>query len=547
MDKSTSPLADCKDVDALAGLFGKSYKELSKLIYRKQGLYREFVVPKKNGGERVISTPIKELKAIQLKLKDMLESYYEPRNIVHGFVTKRSVLTNATPHAGKRFVLNLDVKEFFPSINFGRIRSLFISKPFNFNEHVATVIAQICCFGNKLPAGAPTSPLLSNMIAFRLDRELKELASLNRCTVTRYADDITFSFTCSKERLPKDILVFENDELKVGSVLLNIFKNNGFSINFDKLRIQSRDQKQVVTGLVVNEFPNIDRKFISKTKAMIHVLGKFGAVNAQSEHLKKFRKKYIPNKGNLLINKNNGDYFIKVVKGRLNYIQMVKGSASNAYRQLAYKFTCALGVPNDDYKLSLFDLATRSVFVLENAETPSQGTCFRLNGCGIVTNHHVIPNVSLHTGVNRNNCEVTDTSGNTKYPCITFVKSSALLDIAILDPNLHAQTMPPALEPNLDFDYSVGSSVVAYGFPNHSRGDSITRLDLKITGKRQFNNQIRIKVNQNFRHGFSGGVVLDKNSKVIGLVSNGNAILAGTTLESSFIPITEVVNYCKSG
>ena len=546
MEKSAFPLSKCPDVESLAHILGTNYKDLSRIIYRRHGRYRDFAIPKKNGGERVISSPTKELKAIQIKLKDMLEVYYQPRSIAHGFISDKSIVSNATPHSGKKYVLNIDLKDFFPSINFGRLRTLLLSKPFIFKPQVASVVAQICCNNNQLPAGAPTSPLISNMIAFRLDGQLKELAAVNRCSVTRYADDISFSFTCNKERLPIDIVYFEDDEVKLGSILLNIIKSNGFSINFDKLRIQSRSQKQVVTGLVVNRFPNVDKNFISKTRAMIHALNKFGAVKAQTEHLKKYRKKYIPNKGIAIVKKADGDYFVKVVKGRLNYIKMVKGSASSVFRHLAYNFTCALGIPNEDYKLSLFELAARSVFVLENAERPAQGTCFHLKGCGLITNHHVIPNVNSQVGVKDYNCEITDTSGGTRYPCVSFVKSSEQLDIAIIDPDLHASTMPSPLEPNLDYSYSVGAPVIAFGFPNHSRGDSITRLDLIITGKRQFNNQIRIKVDKNFRHGFSGGVVLDKDAKVIGLVSNGNAIFSESNLESSFIPITEVVKYSEA-
>ena len=131
-------------------------------------------------------------------------------------------------------------------------------------------------------------------------------------------------------------------------------------------------------------------------------------------------------------------------QGRLNYLRMVKGEASGVYRSLAYAFTNALGIPNEFYKGSLFDIAAKSVFVLDNADNQSQGTCFHLADIGIVTNHHVVPNVSSLTGITPNNCEISNTTGVEKYRCVKFLKSSEELDIAIIDPDLHALTMPKA-------------------------------------------------------------------------------------------------------
>lgn len=542
MNQNPRPLGECKDAESLAGLLGKSYQDLSKLIYGKKPLYREFSLAKKGGGQRTIFAPIKELRVIQLALKNLLQEYYHPRVIAHGFINERNIVSNASPHVSKKFVMNVDLEGFFPSINFGRVRSLFLSDAFGFTETVATIIAQICCYKNSLPAGAPTSPVISNMIAFRLDGDLRKLASTYRCTVTRYVDDITLSFNVSRKKLPEDIVFYKDNEFHIGRTIVSVIEGNGFKINEKKFRVQGFNQKQTVTGLVVNDFVNVDGKFISKTRAMIHALNKFGASNAQVEHLKLYKKKYIPEKAKLSMSKSGGDYFIKIIKGRLNYIKMVKGASSCLYRSLVYKFTCAVGNPDEYYKGSVIDAAARAVFVLEDYTGLTQGSCFNLSGIGLVTNQHVIPNVDIHTGINGNNCIVCNYLGDKLYPLITFIKSSAELDIAFISTGVHSKSIPE-LEANENFDYSVGSSVYALGYPNHAHGDNITRLNLKIIDRRDTPNDVRIKVDKNFAHGFSGGVVLDENAKVIGLVSNGNAAGSNTSFESSFIPITEVIRY----
>ena len=112
---------------------------------------------------------------------------------VHGFVKNKSVLSNAKQHLKKKYILNLDLKNFYGSINFGRVRGLFMSKPFNMGDRAATIIAQICCDNDSLPQGACTSPIISNFIMSRLDKELIQFAKNTHTTYTRYADDMLIS------------------------------------------------------------------------------------------------------------------------------------------------------------------------------------------------------------------------------------------------------------------------------------------------------------------------------------------------------------------
>lgn len=186
------PLETARDV---ADFFDVSLNRLIHGLYRAPGSsrYCEFEIPKRTGGMRKISAPHGLMRELQTALQPKLQQIYEGHPSAHGFIPARSVVTNATPHAGRHWVLNVDLADFFPSINFGRIRGLFMAPPFSMGPKAAAVMAQICIHGNGLPQGAPTSPVLSNFIAAALDRRLTRLAREHKCDYTRYADDLTFS------------------------------------------------------------------------------------------------------------------------------------------------------------------------------------------------------------------------------------------------------------------------------------------------------------------------------------------------------------------
>ena len=158
----------------LAGILGVKTKTISFPLYKlpESEKYRSFEIPKRNGGKRVINAPKPRLKMLQRRLADTLyrcitEIYGNPpRNLLsHGFLRSRSIFTNASVHKNRRYVLNLDLEDFFPSLNFGRVRGFFLKdKRFELNEKVATVIAQIACHKNELPQGSPCSPIISNLL-----------------------------------------------------------------------------------------------------------------------------------------------------------------------------------------------------------------------------------------------------------------------------------------------------------------------------------------------------------------------------------------------
>jgi RNA-directed DNA polymerase len=192
MTVQVNPIAGLRTREEVAALLGASTKRLIYLLYGRpeEKRYYEFRIPKRRGGERAILAPQMELKILQKRLAELLKKVYKPRNVVHGFTGGRSIVSNASCHVGRRFVLNVDIKDFFPSIHFGRVRGLFTCQAIGAEGLAATVLTQICCHRGALPAGAPTSPIISNMVCARLDRELVELAKKYKCYYSRYVDDL---------------------------------------------------------------------------------------------------------------------------------------------------------------------------------------------------------------------------------------------------------------------------------------------------------------------------------------------------------------------
>jgi RNA-directed DNA polymerase len=312
----------------VARLLGVSYGRLVYHLYiiTESARYKTFEIPKKSGGMRQISTPVTALKIIQWKLNQVLQAVYEPKPSAHGFVQGKNIVTNAQAHANKRHVLNLDLKDFFPSINFGRVRGMFMATPYGFNPDVATVLAQICCHNNQLPQGAPTSPVITNMLCAKIDSQLQRLAKECKATYTRYADDITFSTTLPKFPEALASLVTEGEEQRVilSEALLLIINENGFQVNQQKVRLQNRNNHQEVTGLTTNKFPNVDRRFIRQVRAMLHAWAKFGLEAAQKEYHEKYGTK-------ARLSAKGTPTFEQVLRGKIEFIGMVKGKEDKIY------------------------------------------------------------------------------------------------------------------------------------------------------------------------------------------------------------------------
>ena len=172
---SIEKLKKATSLGEFAALVGYKPKSLSYILYgiQDQDKYMEFQIPKRNGGQRIIKAPEERLKRLQRRLADILDKCFEESDVLskhkkslsHGFRHNHSIVTNALNHRNKRYVFNIDLEDFFPSINFGRVYGFFIKNThFELDKKIATIIAQIACHNNELPQGGPCSPIISNFI-----------------------------------------------------------------------------------------------------------------------------------------------------------------------------------------------------------------------------------------------------------------------------------------------------------------------------------------------------------------------------------------------
>lgn len=293
MEKSKNSLLyslkKAESLNDLAKILSMPLQALTYILYAsyktKTSNYTQFEIPKKNGGTRKINAPVTALKKVQKKLASILQNCLEQLytieghrthgkekeivSISHGFMRGKSIISNATPHRKKRFVLNIDIENFFESFHYGRIYGFFTkNKHFKLNEIVARAISNIVCYQGKLPQGAPTSPVISNLISGPLDIRLTSLAKKYKLYYTRYADDLSFSSSITE--FPSNIAKVVDNEVIVGSSLKKIVEKQGFKINNKKTRLQYKNSRQEVTGLVVNEKINIRKEYRDKARILWH-------------------------------------------------------------------------------------------------------------------------------------------------------------------------------------------------------------------------------------------------------------------------------------
>lgn len=240
--------------------------------------YTRFAIPKKAGGERIISAPLPRLKAAQSTIAGWL-SAVPLHPAAHGFVPGRSIVTNATPHVGCAVVVNFDLEDFFPSIDWIRVRGIF--EQLGYGRPIATVLALLCTEAEvetleidgkrwfvqtstrRLPQGSPASPVLTNLLCRRLDARLAGLASRLQFTYTRYADDLTFSLRPGGEIQNLHRLLY---------ALPRIVVDENLRLHPKKTRIMHRGRRQEVTGLVVNQRVSVPREQLHRYRAVVHQL-----------------------------------------------------------------------------------------------------------------------------------------------------------------------------------------------------------------------------------------------------------------------------------
>lgn len=229
--------------------------------------YHVFQIPKKSGGVRIIEAPSDELKKIQLWIKENILDKFNPSIYAKGFKKGVSIYDNALPHVGKALVINIDLKDFFPSIKYSDVYKIF--KYIGYTDGVSKLLTKLCTNSkNVLPQGSPASPALSNLVSLKLDKRLSRLAESIGADYTRYADDITFSGSVSIG--------------KYTDVIRKIISEENYEVNEDKFRLQYAYQRQEVTGLIVNNKISVPEKLITEIENAIYYCNKYGVVNHMS-------------------------------------------------------------------------------------------------------------------------------------------------------------------------------------------------------------------------------------------------------------------------
>jgi retron-type reverse transcriptase len=366
-DAVASGLSKLQTAEDAAFFFGLKIGQLTWRLYRSKpsDRYTVFEIPKRSGGVRQISAPRRAMRDLHEKILPELTAAYRPHPNAHGFIAGRNVVTNAEVHAGQRWVFNVDLEGFFPTINFGRVRGLFMAPPFNMGQKAATLFAQACTYENGLPQGACTSPVLSNLIASELDRRLTRLARIRKLRYSRYADDITFSG--DQLVFPPDVAFYEagatKDRIQVGDALRREIEAAGFTINEGKVRMQYRGVRQTVTGLTVNTRANVERSRIRKLRAMLHAWEKFGADAAGREYFGKYAPRSIRGQW-----ANPAGRFREVVYGQLAYVKMVRGAEDPVFLNLAAKLIAVDPEPSRFVRQMVFKADDYDVFISHASE-----------------------------------------------------------------------------------------------------------------------------------------------------------------------------------
>jgi retron-type reverse transcriptase len=326
-----NPLHKLSSLDSLCTLLDVQQGQLLYICYRRlpQDKYTSFEIPKKRGGVRRIDAPKKGLGLIQKRLATLLSEQLSFKSCVKGFVKEEGICKNALLHKKSNWVLNVDIQDFFGSINFGRVRAAFLAKPFEMSNEVATVIAQICTYENRLPQGAPTSPVVANIIASMLDNKVIRLVQKYRLTYSRYADDMTIS---ARRSFPKELAYTSEGKTILGEDLKNVFERARFEVNPNKSRLQPRYSRQEVTGLIVNKKTNIPVEYKNKLRS---------AIKQWIDDPKQAEKKYyIEIRGEDekdFVASEDGARLKTNIYGRLSFMAMVKGRDDPTYINLILK------------------------------------------------------------------------------------------------------------------------------------------------------------------------------------------------------------------
>lgn len=535
----------------VADMLGIEEASLRYFLYkvRPDNMYMKFSIQKRNGGTREICAPNKKLKNIQRKLLKCLEDVYHVKPAVYGFVPGKCFVDNAQMHCRQKVVCNVDLKDFFRQIHFGRVKGMLVHKPYELGEEAAMVIAQLVCYQGYLPQGAPTSPVIANMVCAPLDTQLTKFAKKYHMRYSRYADDITFS--SHRTEFPDALIRKKDVEVVLGEEFLDIMKTNSFTINYNKVYLRSENERQEVTGLIVNEFVNLRRSYLKNIRAILHNCECVGlpstivkyveeenvnpiarSIVKQMQLEKDENKKY-------QLEQKAIEWFKHVLKGKIEFIKCVRGEQNGYFLKYARQL-------NKIYDEEIFDVTDKSdwrsqskkwCYIIESTDHEVQGSGFLLKNYGIVTNYHVTEDDRFYQ---------VKTVDNNQEIYITPDRDNLLCANKNIDYALYSDSK------NLNKGWvlgdsdslKIGSRVRLIGFPLYNEGDSQNVNEGHTTGRKKYMGQMAWTVSVSIVHGASGGVVLDENNEVVGVIRVGAQTFQEEENEilPAIIPINEIIN-----
>jgi len=456
-------------------------------------------------------------------LKPVLYDIYKPRECVNGFVRGKNVRSNGERHVAKSTLINVDLKDFFPSISFRRVRGIFMAPPFSIGWSTANILAQICCYNGALSTGGVTSPAISNIACARLDKRLEAMVGRLGGFFTRYADDLSFSFDRPLKQLSSLISVDSAGSLSLGSSLSEIISSEGFQANQEKLRVASGNARKIVTGLVVNEKTNVRRKWYAAIESRVYAVEKFGLDQVAAAEF--------PEAVDMAVARNR---LLRRLHGKIAYLSMIRGRGDWLTSNLSFRFNRLHD--NQQLRVPSVEVVTRSerldracLIVNSSDESivlydagQSQGTAFVTSSGLLVTAAHVVL---------RNETEVQEYVYVMNERRLTLIRCHVLAwdlhrDVAILKPT----------EPNLEIervrlsigeDAVLGEDLSAIGYPDYLLQNHASKVACCGVQNVVFGGVKKVAVDGAIQGGLSGGPVVDLNCKVRGIVHKGVAAVGG--------------------
>lgn len=273
----------------LASLVGYKKTYIKKAAYYTKSFYTDYEIKKKNGKTRTISEPLPSLKEIQTWVLQNILQKVKVSPYAKAYRRKVSIIENLKFHPKQPKVFTLDLKDFFPSIKTNSVEHIF--KSLGYSDLISNLLAKLCTKENSLPQGAPTSPYLSNLFFFSADNQISEFCKAHSIRYTRYADDLTFSG--------------DFDENVVLSFVSEVVNKLGLTIHPEKVKLMTPNQRQSVTGIVVNHIPQVVFYKRNKIRQEIYYIKKFGLI----DHMK---RKDIKNRS-----------YLEHILGKVNFIIQV--------------------------------------------------------------------------------------------------------------------------------------------------------------------------------------------------------------------------------